>query len=41
LSIRNSMSENGSEGKYLLERVKSITIERVELLGNVLLDKVC
>ena len=31
LSIRNPVSENGSGGKCFLERVESITTERVEL----------
>ena len=35
------MSENGSRSKYLLERVESIMIERVELPRSVLLDEVC
>jgi len=41
LSIRNSISEDKSRGKCLLERVESITTGGVELPGNVLLDEVC
>ena len=41
LSIRNLMSENRSRGKCLLERVKSITTEEVELPRNVFLGEVC
>ena len=39
LSIRNPISENKSEGEYLLERVKSIMTEGVEIPENVLPDK--
>ena len=41
LSIRNPMSEDGSRGKYIFERIESIIIEKIKLLGNVLLDEVC
>jgi len=41
LSIRNSMSENRSRDKYLLEKVESITIRGVELPENVLPDEAC
>ena len=39
LSIRNPMSEDRSRGKYLLERVESITTGGVKFPGNVLLDE--
>jgi len=32
--------ENGSGGKYLFERVESITTGEIELLENVLLDEI-
>ena len=35
------MSKNRSRGKYLLERVESITTEGVKLPRNVLLSKMC
>ena len=35
------MSENGSGGKCLLERIESIMIERVKLLRDVLLGEAC
>jgi len=35
------MSEDGSKGKCLLERVESIMIGGVKLPENVLLDKAC
>jgi len=41
LSIRNPMSENGSEGECLLEKVESIMIEGVKLPGNILLGEAC
>ena len=41
LSIGNSMSENRNRGEYLLERVESITTEKVKIPGNVLLDEAC
>ena len=41
LSIGNSISENRSGGKYLLERVESITTGGVKLPRNVLLGKAC
>ena len=41
LSIGNSISENRSRDKYLLERVESITIEEVKLPENILLDEAC
>ena len=41
LCIRNPMSENRSRGKYLLERVESITTEGVKLPKNVLLGEMC
>ena len=41
LDIRNPISENGSRGKYLLERVESIMTGGVELLRNVLLSEAC
>ena len=41
LYIRNPMSEDRSRGKYLLERIESITIGGVKLPRNVLSDKVC
>jgi len=41
LYIRNSMSEDRSGGKCLLERVKSIMTEGVELPRNVLLGEAC
>ena len=34
------MSKNQSRGKYLLERVESIIIEGVKLLGNILLSEI-
>ena len=40
LSIRNPVSENRSKAEYLLERVESIMIGRIELLRNILLGKV-
>jgi len=41
LSIRNPISEDGSGGECLLERVESITTGEVELPKDVLLDEVC
>ena len=41
LYIGNPISENGSGGKCLLERVESITTKGVELPRNVLLDEMC
>jgi len=41
LSIRNPMSEDGSGGKYFLERVESIYTGGVKLLRNVLPGEVC
>ena len=41
LCIRNPISEDRSGGKFLLERVESITTEGVELPKNVLLDEAC
>jgi len=41
LSIVNPISENGSRGKCLLERIESITTGGVKLLRNVLLGKAC
>ena len=41
LSIGNLMSKNQSEGECLLEKVESITIERVKLSRNVLPGEVC
>ena len=41
LSIRNSMSENQSEGECFLERVESNLTGGVKLPRNVLLGKVC
>jgi len=41
LSIGNPISENGSGGECLLERVESITTGEVELSRDVLLDEVC
>jgi len=35
------MSENGSKGECLLERVESIMTEGVKLPENVLLDELC
>ena len=35
------MSEDRSRGKYIFERIESIIIEKIKLLGNVLLDEVC
>jgi len=35
------VSENRSGGKYLLERVESITAEGIELPENILLDEMC
>ena len=40
LSIGNPISKNRSRDEYLLERVESITIRGVKLLGNVLSGKV-
>jgi len=40
LSIRNSISENGSEDKCLLKRIESIMMGGVELPRDILLDKV-
>jgi len=37
----NPISENGSRGKCLLERIESITTGGVKLLRNVLLGKAC
>jgi len=41
LSIRNLVYENRSRDECLLERVKSITIEEIELPENILPDKIC
>jgi len=41
LSIGNSISEDGSKIKCLLERVESITTGGVELSRNVLLNEAC
>jgi len=41
LCIRNPMSKDGSKGKCLLERVKSIITGRVKLPRNVLLGEIC
>ena len=41
LSIGNPISENGSRGKYLLERVENISTGGVKLLVNVLLGEAC
>jgi len=41
LSIGNPMSEDGSRGKYLFERVESISTGKVKLPVNILLDKAC
>ena len=41
LSIGNPVSENGSRGECLLERVESIIAERIKLPGNVLPNEVC
>jgi len=41
LYIGNLISENRSRSECLLERVESIMIGEVELLGNVLPDEVC
>jgi len=35
------MSENGSGGEYLLERIENITTEGVKLLRDVLSDEAC
>jgi len=40
LSIRNPISEDWSESECSLERVESITAEKIKLLGNVLPDEV-
>ena len=41
LSIGNLMSEDGSGGEYLLERIENITIGGVKLLRDVLSDEAC
>ena len=41
LSIKNPVYKNESGDECLFEGVESITIEGIELLGNVLLDKAC
>ena len=41
LSIGNLVSEDGSRGKYLLERVESTTIREIKLLENIFPDEVC
>jgi len=41
LSIRNLMSEDGSRGKYFLERIESIMTGGVEPPRNVLPGEVC
>jgi len=35
------VSEDGSEGEYLLERVESTTAEGIKLPRNILLSKAC
>ena len=40
-SIKNLMSEDGSRDECFLERIESIMTEGVELLRDVLPDKVC
>ena len=40
LSIRNPVDENGSRGECLFKKVKSITTEEIELLGNVLPNEI-
>ena len=40
LSVGNPMSEDRSEGKYLLKRIESIMTGGVKLPRNVLLDEV-
>ena len=40
LHIKDLVHEDGSRDKYLLERVESIMIGRIELLRNILLGKV-
>jgi len=41
LSIGNLISKDGSEDKYLLERIERIMTGGVKLPWDVLLDKVC
>jgi len=41
LYIRDPVCENKYRNEYLLKRVESIMIRRIELPSNVLLDEVC
>ena len=41
MSIGNPISKDRSKDEYLLEKVESIIIGEVELLGNILLDEAC
>ena len=38
-SIRDPVSKDGSKGKYLLERVKSITIGGIKIPENIILGE--
>jgi len=41
LSIRDPVHKDGSRDVCLLEKVEIITIERIKLPENILLDKIC